>query len=495
MAQRTSAITRARSSCSWLTGPYASRNSARASIGSRLHRIDRSTAGSARHASPQSITPTAAPCSSTRTCRACRSPCTIDDGTAGGSPRAASSQRPTEPGTLQRPSRSPSPNRSCVSGTRRSMSVLAVGSTGNSNSASIRAATSLPCSSRRNEPSRPARRRRAASLRPAHAASRPRISSEPKNGNGYPSTGRPTKTGTGIGSDSSGARCGSTASSRSMQARATARRGKQNTQRSSTSQTLLSQPSPNCPSASRAVGTSSRFLIAVGRLVAQRRERLLLRIRRDDERIDRLLGIEQRAADERLALLEVLADVVGGPLDPSGVAEEREHDDRQRDPGAPAPRRRQRIDLRVDALLVSVDVLQRRACEQRAADEEAADDSQVQQHAGDEARDHDQRERGGEELASVHGEVHQRARDRARPEKGGASHPDSARSRRKRQAVPTAASGTSPWRTKPAFSSTRGDGPGSACACASTACTSGTANASRTAAVATPRPSQLGAIA
>ena len=66
----------------------------------------------------------------------------------------------------------------------------------------------------------------------------------PKNGHGNPSAGSPTNTGAGTGKGSRGASAGRAAISRSTPGMASCRRGKRNTHRSSTSQTVLSQPSP-----------------------------------------------------------------------------------------------------------------------------------------------------------------------------------------------------------------------------------------------------------
>ena len=190
------------------------------------------------------MTPLAAPRSSTSRWRKCRSPWRTTFVSDGGSACAASNRRWTASLARHSPASSTGLSCSSVFGTRTAMSARPIGSCGrpSSNGAS--------CSARRNRPKGAASAARVASSSPS--GSRPGTCAAPNHGHGNSPVGRPTNTGSGIGSGSRGASCGNAPSSRSKPGMATARRGKRNTQRSSTSQAVLSQPTPSSCSDSSA---------------------------------------------------------------------------------------------------------------------------------------------------------------------------------------------------------------------------------------------------
>ena len=197
--RRGNATTRARSSVSSSTSPYSAKNAARASGGSTLHTSCRSSAGSPRQRSIQSMTPLTRP-SSTRTWRKCRSPWQTARGSGGGSDRASSSTA----WTWRARARALRARRAC----RRSSARAAP---------CPRAASSSPAGARR---ARPAPRRGAASrgIAPSSTASvsrdvcrrvaraRPRAASaHRRTATGTLRDGTPMCSGTGIGTGSSGA--------------------------------------------------------------------------------------------------------------------------------------------------------------------------------------------------------------------------------------------------------------------------------------------------
>jgi hypothetical protein len=191
--------------------------------------------GSPRQRSPQSMTAAAAPYASTRRWRRWRSPWQTTVGSGSDSSAAASSTPAMDGGACHRPSASSAAMRSRVCGTRIVMSARPNGSGG-------RSGTSESCSARRNSPNGRASAARWSADRPS--GSEPARKRAPKNGQGNESAGRPTKTGAGTGNGSRCAKDDSARISRSTPGIASVRRGKRKTHCSSTSQTVLSQPSP-----------------------------------------------------------------------------------------------------------------------------------------------------------------------------------------------------------------------------------------------------------